>query len=254
MPAVTPRTLRSLLRRDLQALSDRERALGMRRYMKSEMPYYGVASPDVKAICKKRFADLHVESFPQWETMVRYLWDTAAFREERYCVLQLVGHKSGRLFQTPEALPLYEHLIVDGAWWDYVDDIASHRLGPILLTHPREMKKAMRTWSRDDNMWKRRSAILCQITLKERTDLKLLDDCIRPSIASREFFLRKAIGWALRSYAWTDLRFVEHYLKTHPKLSPLSQREALKNAVKLKTQPPGRGLSRSRLPRGLPAQ
>ncbi len=238
---MTPRALLLALRRDLRAAADADRAEGMRSYMKSSMPFHGVSSPDVKAICRSRFLTLEFASFAEWSGAVRYLWEHAAFREERYCALQLAGHKSARAFQTPEALPLYEHLIVDGAWWDFVDDVASHRLGPILLTHPREMKKAMRAWSRSSDMWKRRSSIICQITLKERTDLSLLDACIRPSIASNEFFLRKAIGWALRSYAWTDVHFVEQYVKTHPELSGLSQREALKNAPKLRTRGPGRG-------------
>jgi 3-methyladenine DNA glycosylase AlkD len=91
------------------------------------------------------------------------------------------------------------------------------------------MKKRMLIWSTDRDMWKRRSAILCQIRKKAATDLDLLYACIAPSIGSKEFFLRKAIGWALRQYAWTDPREVVRYVKAHPELSGLSKREALKN-------------------------
>ena len=88
----------------------------------------------------------------------------------------------------------------------------------------------MREWSKCDDLWKRRSAIICQITFKEKTDLKLLYDCIEPAISSKEFFLRKAIGWALRQYARTDEKEIVRYVNENEKrLSPLSKREALKN-------------------------
>jgi 3-methyladenine DNA glycosylase AlkD len=129
---------------------------------------------------------------------------------------------------------MYEEMIVSGAWWDYVDDIAIHRLGPLLQSHPRRMGRTMRAWSRSPDLWKRRSAILCQNGFKGDTDLPLLYVCLEPSLASREFFLQKAIGWALREYAWTDPREVARYVRAHrDRLSPLSVREALRNVTKL---------------------
>jgi 3-methyladenine DNA glycosylase AlkD len=95
------------------------------------------------------------------------------------------------------------------------------------------MRHAMLAWARDDDMWKRRSAILCQVGLKDKTDLKLLYACIEPSLGSKEFFLRKAIGWGLRQYAWTDPREIVRYVRRNrDRLSPLSKREALKNVVR----------------------
>jgi 3-methyladenine DNA glycosylase AlkD len=92
------------------------------------------------------------------------------------------------------------------------------------------MRREMRAWSRSDDLWKRRSAILCQLTFKKDTDLDLLYAVIEPALASREFFLRKAIGWALRQYAWTDPREIRRYVREREEqLSPLSKREALKN-------------------------
>lgn len=90
--------------------------------------------------------------------------------------------------------------------------------------------RAYRSFQTLDDMWKRRSSIICQVSFKGDTDLKLLYDCIRPSLASKEFFLRKAIGWALRQYAWTDAAEVRRYVREHEsQLAPLSRREALKN-------------------------
>ncbi len=130
---------------------------------------------------------------------------------------------------------MYEEMIVTGAWWDTVDTLATHRLGDLLRNERVAMKRKMRAWCRDQNLWKRRSAILCQIRFKEDTDLELLYACIEPSLATREFFLRKAIGWALRQYAWTNPREVQRYVRQHAKqLSGLSRREALKNVLKAK--------------------
>ena len=93
---------------------------------------------------------------------------------------------------------MYEEMIVTGAWWDYVDVIASHCLGELLRRHPASMKPRMRAWARSRDLRKRRSAILCQLGFKSETDLDLIYDCIAPAFGSGEFFPQKAIGWALR--------------------------------------------------------
>jgi 3-methyladenine DNA glycosylase AlkD len=127
------------------------------------------------------------------------------------------------------ALPLYERLIVEGAWWDFVDELAAHRLGEILRREGAPMKRAMKTWSRCDNLWKRRSSIICQLRFKADTDLALLFACIEPSLDSKEFFLRKAIGWALRAHADVDADPIRRYVHANEaRLSPLSRREALR--------------------------
>ena len=101
------------------------------------------------------------------------------------------------------------------------------------------MAREMRSWSRDTDKWKRRSSIICQLNRKEQTDLSLLFDCIDPNLPDPDFFIRKGIGWALRSLAWTDLATVEAYIaRNEDKISPLSRREALKNAEKIRR---GRG-------------
>jgi 3-methyladenine DNA glycosylase AlkD len=121
---------------------------------------------------------------------------------------------------------------VSGAWWDYVDVIASNRVGPILKAHPAPLKKIMLAWSECDNLWKRRTSILCQLGFKKETDIDLLYTCIEPSIDSKEFFLRKAIGWALRQYAWTDPAEVRRYVHhNESRLSGLTKREALRNVA-----------------------
>src|SRR5258706_12335009 len=103
---------------------------------------------------------------------------------------------------------MYEELIVTGAWWDHVDHAAKHLVGALLRAYPGPMRRTMLDWSRSDDLWKRRTAIICQLGFKADTDLELLYACIEPALDSKEFFLRKAIGWALPEYAWPDPRQV----------------------------------------------
>ena len=202
----------------------------MRAYMKSAMPYLGVQTPQLREACRVAFASHLLDSFDNWHDTVLALWRAARFREYRYAALALTGDSRYRGYQTLDALPLYEELVVTGAWWDFVDPIASRRIGPLLRRYPVKMRKTMRAWSRSSDMWKRRTAILCQLSFKADTDLALLYDCIEPNLADREFFIRKAIGWALRQHAWTDPREVARYVaRNTARLSPLSVREALKN-------------------------
>ena len=219
------------IRRQLRLVAEPGRAEGAQAYMKSQMPFIGVGAVPLRQVCRSVFANVTLPNASAWQKAVLTMWRDAKYREERYAAIELTGDKRFRAFQTLDALPMYEEMIVDGAWWDYVDALAVHRVGKYLLRDfPMPMKKEMRRWSRDADMWKRRTSILSQITFKKDTDLDLLYDCIEPSLDSREFFLRKAIGWALRQYAWTDPAEVQRYVRAHEKeLSGLSKREALKN-------------------------
>ena len=231
--AVSRKLIQSL-KTALQAKADSDVAPKMQRYMKSVMPYYGVKAPVMKQVTQDALALDPLNSWQQWYDTVLALWRGAKFREERHCAILLCEAKQHSVYQTLETIPLYEEMIVAGAWWDYVDVVATHRIQALLLKYPKEIKALMKQWSKDDNLWKRRTAILCQLNRKQGTDLTLLYACIKPSLNSDEFFLQKAIGWALRSYAWYDVREVLQYVdKNRAQLSNLSYREALKNKHKL---------------------
>jgi 3-methyladenine DNA glycosylase AlkD len=220
------------MRSALAAAADPERAPGMQAYMKSEMPYRGISAPDMRAIAKRVIADHHLASCAEWRAAVLELWRGAHFREERYAAIELLANRRHKDCRTPEVLPLYEEMITTGAWWDYVDEIA-HHVANLLRSHPQEMKPVMRAWSTDKDLWKRRVSIICQISFKRDTDLDLLYSNIQPNLSERNFFIRKAIGWALRAYAWTDPAEVERYVtQNEARLSGLSKREALKNVNK----------------------
>jgi 3-methyladenine DNA glycosylase AlkD len=228
--AAPDRRLIAAIRRELRVHADPAKAPAMQAYMKSAMPYYGVNSSEQTAIWRRVFRDHVVRDEAAWQATVLDLWRSARFREERYAAIALTGDRAYRAYQTLETLPLYEELIVTGAWWDYVDVIAGKRIGALLARFPREMKPVVRAWSRSPDLWKRRTTILAQLGFKETTDLRLLYACIEPNFADREFFIRKAIGWALRQYAWTDPQAVQRYVRANrDRLSGLSVREALKN-------------------------
>lgn len=212
----------------MAAAANPQRALGQQAYMKSTMPYYGLTLGEVRAIGSRVFDGVDL-SCEEWREAILTLWRGARRREERYAALYLLQLKRYQACLTPDVMPLLEELVVTGAWWDYVDETAG-AVGKLLRRHPREIKPLMRRWSTDQNIWKRRVSIICQLGFKQDTDLHLLYANIEPNLADRDFFIRKAIGWALRQYAWTDPKEVARYVSAHEsRLSGLSKREALKN-------------------------
>jgi 3-methyladenine DNA glycosylase AlkD len=234
--SLTP--LIAAIRDGLAAAADPGRAPAMQAYMKSAMPYRGVTSPVNKPIFNKAIKEHPLPDAASWAAAVRRLFHEARYREERYGALALLDHPLYRDHRTLAALPLYEELIVGGAWWDIVDEVATGPLRDLLAAQPQVMAEAMRGWSASPDRWKRRSSIICQVGRRRTADLRLLYDCIEPNLADRDFFVRKAIGWALRDYAWVDPEEAVRYVAANEaRLSGLSRREALKNVGQLPAQP-----------------
>ena len=197
--------------------------------MKSTMPYRGVTMPALRIITRRLFAEHPLAGAEEWQAAILELWRGAKFREERYAAVELAGRRQYRQYLTPRSMPMLEEMVVTGAWWDHVDELA-HLIGDILAAYPKVMKPLMLAWSTDQDMWKRRVSIICQLSFKAETDLELLYANIEPNLTDRNFFIRKAIGWALRQYAWTNPDEVARYVRRNEsRLSGLSRREALKN-------------------------
>jgi 3-methyladenine DNA glycosylase AlkD len=213
------------IREVLRAEADPARAAQMQAYMKSAMPYLGVGVPVVRRLTR-RAAEGRPGELDDLRDTAAVLWREAVFREERYAATGLTGLRQaiGRL----ELLDLHREMVVTGAWWDHVDEV-SHRVGDVLRAHRQAVTPVIRSWARDPDLWLRRTAVLCQLGDKGATDLGLLSEVIEANAGDREFFVRKAIGWALRDYARTDPGWVLAYVEAHPSLSPLSRREALKH-------------------------
>ncbi|NYE00260.1 3-methyladenine DNA glycosylase AlkD [Kineosphaera limosa] len=223
------------IRATLQAEADADRGAQQQRYMKSSMPFYGLPMPLLRRRLKPILRDpaLLPADRDEWEATVRALWDEAGHREERYAAIELAGVRAARDWQDPQTRPLYEHLIRTGAWWDFVDAIASGLIGPIVRAYPAEADQ-MREWAHADDLWVRRTAIICQLGSGPATDLDLLEDAIDANVEGTpfgsEFFIRKAIGWALRQHARIDPGWVRAAVDgRRDVLSGLSIREATKH-------------------------
>lgn len=208
-------------------MSNPKKASCMAAYMKSDPSiFYGVQKPDRSPIVSGIRAAFSFEDQASYEEAVSALWNLP-HREEKYLALDLARmHKK---YVSPSAMNLYESMIRTGAWWDFVDDIACNLVGRVLLENRKDTKKIMDRWIKDDDMWIRRAAILSQLKHKQDTDHRALFRYCRTCMDESEFFIKKAIGWALREYSKTEpdrvLKFVE---KEKGSLSGLSYREGTK--------------------------
>ena len=165
-----------------------------------------------------------------WERDVREVWDGATHREEWYAAIALARHRVARPWQDAGTLPLHAHLVVSGAWWDVVDEIASHLVGAALAADRVAATPVLRGWAHGDDLWLRRTAVLAQLRHRDRTDTGLLEEVIEANLADTSFWLRKAIGWALREHARTDPDWVRCRVAAWDgRISNLSRREALKH-------------------------
>ena len=225
----TPR-LPERIRADLAAAGDADRAAGQRAYMRSEMPFHGVTAPGLRSVLRPHLAAYAPVDRAAWERDVREVWDGATHREERYAAIALARHRVARPWQDVGSLDLYRHLVVTGAWWDLVDPVASHLAGGVLRTHRPDATPVVRAWGGDDDLWLRRTAVLAQLRHRAATDTGLLAEVVEANLDDPSFWLRKAIGWALREHARTDPEWVrDHVAGWDARISGLSRREALKH-------------------------
>ncbi|MEA1904011.1 MAG: DNA alkylation repair protein [Actinomycetota bacterium] len=211
----------------LAEVANPEKAAGMQAYMKTDMPFYGVPKPGRVPILRHLVKEFPPEDRDQYEELILALW-ALPHREEKYLAQGLaVRHKR---FIVPDSLPLYKIMIVEGAWWDLVDEAATHMIRPLVINYPGQVWSTVDPWIDDEDMWLRRTAIICQVGAKENTDPGRLFRFCASRMHEEEFFIRKAIGWALREYAKTDGPAVARFANRHrDDLSGLSFREATKH-------------------------
>jgi 3-methyladenine DNA glycosylase AlkD len=212
------------VRAALHAAADPERAAGQQAYMKSSMPFLGVRVPDARKVAREGARVHGLRDAASVLPISRTLWDDARFREERYAAVALLAVRG--VDGDPAIVPAIEHMVRTGQWWDFTDELA-HRF-PLLLDRDARTADVLRGWSVDEDMWMRRVAIIAQLGRKDAVDRGLLTDVLAPNLADTRFFIRKAVGWALRDLARVDPDWVRAYAAAH-ELSPLSRREALKH-------------------------
>jgi 3-methyladenine DNA glycosylase AlkD len=208
----------------LRGHADPEKAVPMAAYMKNHFPFLGIRSPELNALGAQFLKAHKLPAGAELAGVVRELW-LLPEREFHYTALGLLDKQ--RRKTEPDHIELLEELIVTDSWWDTVDMIASRLVGAHFVRYPEQIPAYTERWIAADDMWLRRTALLYQLGYKQLTDADRLFDYIRRCAEDREFFIRKAIGWALREYSKTDADAVRRFIAATA-LQPLSVREGLK--------------------------
>jgi 3-methyladenine DNA glycosylase AlkD len=200
-----------------------ENAGPMSLYMKGNFPFLGIKSPLRKELEKQFFKETEILKKPFNQGFVEGLWEKDE-REYQYTGITYMGKFIKKL--PKDAISFLEGLITTKSWWDSVDSIAP-LAGELARNYPEIIEESIERWSVDDNFWLRRSAILFQLKFKHQTNEEILYDYIVKNADSKEFFIQKAIGWALREYSKTNTDSVKAFIEGN-QLAPLSVREGSK--------------------------
>jgi 3-methyladenine DNA glycosylase AlkD len=193
--------------------------------MRGQFEYLGIKTPQNVALQEEFHAAHGLPELSDLDEILRDLWSLPQ-REFQYIALGFLGKFAKQL--PAKFIDTIEYLIVTKSWWDTVDSLAGGIVGTHFKRYPAVRKKYLARWRRSDNFWLRRTSILFQLNYKKETDFELLCDIIRENLDSKEFFINKAIGWALRQYARVDPKAVKRFVLATP-LHPLSRREAIKH-------------------------
>ncbi len=209
-----------------QKNSSHELAIPMENYMKNHFTFYGIKTEKRRSIFKAIWEEHHDEVKQNCREIALQLF---AFkeREMHYCAIEILIKNLKKNYQL-EDIKLIEKILTTNSWWDTVDTISKYILGAYLIEFPNETKKVIQRFSSSNNMWLNRAAILFQLSYKHNTNSEILfHQCIKHA-HSKEFFIQKAIGWALREYGKFFPNEVKEFVK-QVNLKPLSNKEALKN-------------------------
>lgn len=212
------------LKRELPKLSDHKRAIGAQAYMKDIAPFLGVMTPERRSLVKSLISTLPVPASDEIAETVRALWKLEE-REYQYAACDILTKyhlELNRKFLAEHC----EYLISTKSWWDTVDSLGSAVVSPLTMKFP--AISLMRKWNKSDDIWLIRASIQHQRGRKYETDIDLLFELCTPHVAKKEFFIAKAIGWALRDLSRIDNREVVRFLAAHPDLNSVAVREAKK--------------------------
>jgi 3-methyladenine DNA glycosylase AlkD len=219
-------TVLSQLTEAYAGAADPEKAPAMRAYMRDQFDFLGIPNPERLVLNRRVLAGLDRPDETDLRDVALACWHRPE-REYQYFACGWLRRHVTRATQT--LLPTVTHLVTTKSWWDTVDTLAADTVGPMVQSHP-ELLSTMDDWVRDDNLWIARTAILHQLGYKQDTDAERLFRYCLAQAGHRDFFIRKAIGWALRQYARTNPEAVAAFLASHgERMSALSVREASKH-------------------------
>ncbi len=214
------------LENNLRQNSNKELALPMENYMKNKFFYLGIKTNSRRAILKTNWENHKVEVTTNFRSICWELFNKKE-REFHQCAIDILVKEIKKKYVLEDIL-LIEKFLITNSWWDSVDTVAKYILGGYLLQFPEETVKVVEHFSNSKNMWLNRSVLLFQLSYKEKTYFDLLKAECEKHKESKEFFIQKAIGWALRDYSRFNPIGVKEYVNS-TNLKPLSQREALRN-------------------------
>jgi len=208
---------------ELNAAKNPEKAGPMEAYMRHQFSFLGIAAPERNVLYKKYFPSAKKIKVIDWD-FVDTCWEKDA-REYQYVAANYL--KAMQSYLTESDLPKLERLVVTKSWWDTVD-ILDRVVGSLVANHP-ELEEVLLKWSLSDNIWLRRVAIDHQLLRKEKTDVHLMEKILLNNLDQTEFFINKAIGWALRDYSKTNPDWVASFIeKNKERMAELSIKEASK--------------------------
>ena len=200
-----------------------EQAQKMSKYMLNKFEYIGIKTSERRKIFKNFFKEYKNEEKIDWE-FVNKCWENK-YREFQYIAADYLKNMKDKL--TIDDIPEFKRLILKKSWWDTIDNL-DMTIGALALKDS-NVNKILLEWSLDENIWLRRIAIDHQLLRKEKTNTELLEKILKNNLGQAEFFINKAIGWALRDYSKTNPNWVKNFIeKNREKMAKLSIREASK--------------------------
>jgi 3-methyladenine DNA glycosylase AlkD len=221
----------SRIRELFQKHADAERAVAMASYMKNSFIFYGISAPQRRELLCSVLQEASRLSIDNSFDIAEELYQHA-HRELHYAACDIVVRSMTKkavssllLAERERMLSRTEQLLLQHQWWDTVDILAPRIAGAMLLGHNDLLQRWTNRWIQSDDFWLQRSAILCQLHHKNATQVGVLFRLILERADSKEFFVRKAAGWALRNYSYTNPTAVRSFLDAHPELSTLTRRE-----------------------------
>jgi 3-methyladenine DNA glycosylase AlkD len=210
---------------NLRFLANADNALQMSAYMKNHFPFYGIKTPERRIISKQFFKDYQPKNTEEIIKTAKFLWQQKE-RECHYIAIELLAFHKKKFDET--IITVYEEFTITNSWWDSVDSICSNVLDFYFKKFTHQILPITTAWNNSENMWLQRNSIMFQKFFNENTNTSLLAKNILNCAASKEFFIQKAIGWALREYAYTNPNWVRDFVSNNT-LPKLSKSEALKH-------------------------
>ncbi|WP_300978765.1 DNA alkylation repair protein [Flavobacterium sp.] len=219
------------LDKEFAAQANTAQSSAMEAYMKNHFPFFGIAMPQRRAILKSISAE-HSDSIKANARTLAFQLYEKPQREFHYCAIELLIQNCSKKLALDD-IHWIEQLLLTHSWWDTVDTISKYLLGRYLVQFPEQTTIVIENFSKSSNIWLNRSTLLFQLDYKKNTNFSILEAVCEHFNESNEFFIQKAMGWALREYSKINPKAVQDYVLS-TNLKPLSKKEALRIIEKQK--------------------